>query len=105
MKKYLRLLLFWIMGDVQALGAVDVDKLQNWLFISYRDKGYSQYYTMRKKYISNLMASGLSWNDYLICLGRIQELRSLNQNINQEVKRQKAIEEKSRKIKKKPKKV
>lgn len=99
MKKLIIKFLIKILGDnFSQLNQTDIAKLQEWLFGSYKDNGYAQYYTIRKKYIANLMSVGLSWEDYLICLGRIQELRSLNQNINQEVKRRENL--KNKKVKK-----
>jgi hypothetical protein len=82
MRNFIIKLLF---RDAFHLEGVDEKKLKAWLFDSYENKGYSQYYTMRKKFIGNLMGNGLSWVDYLICLGRLQELRSLNENIKKEV--------------------
>ena len=100
MKKYIIKILIKLLGDnFSQLNQTDIPKLQEWLFDAYKNNGYAQYYTLRKKYISNLMSVGLSWEDYLICLGRIQELRSLNQNINQEVKRRENL--KNKKVKKK----
>lgn len=64
----------------------DKKKMQEWLYISFKDHGFAQYYTMRKKLIINQLASGLEREDYLIYLGRIQELKALSLNINMEGK-------------------
>ena len=94
MRNFLLKLLF---RDSFHLEGVDEKKLKAWLYNSYENNGYAQYYTMRKKFVGNLMGNGLSWEDYLICLGRLQELRALNENIKKEV----AIIKKKEKLNKK----
>lgn len=61
-------------------------KMKDWFFESKANRGYASYYTLRKKTITNLMGNGITWNDYLICVGRLQELRALNENIDKEFK-------------------
>ena len=92
-----KLLLKLFFKDTLEIERIDNAKLKDWLYVSYENRGYSQYYTMRKKFISNLMGNGLSWEDYLICLGRLQELRALNDNITKEVNIRKQKEKKEKK--------
>lgn len=97
MRKFIgKLLMRLFFADMFRLESVDEKKLSDWLFLAYADRGYAQYHTMRKKYIANLMGNGLSREDYLICLGRLQELRALSDNVLKEFNRRKALEEKKK---------
>ena len=88
MKKILIKILLKIIGeDPFSVEAVDLKIMQNWLFDSYKNNGYKQYYTRRKKYILNELGVGMEQKDYWKKIGRIEELKALNENINTEVER------------------
>lgn len=88
MKKILIKILLKIIGeDPFSVEAVDLKIMQNWLFDSYKNNGYKQYYTLRKKYILNELGVGMEQKDYWKKIGRIEELKALNENINTEVER------------------
>jgi len=63
--------------------------MQEWLFKSYKDEGFTHYYTMRKKYLVNLLALGLEGKEQQKTLGRLEELKALATNINSEGKKKK----------------
>lgn len=67
----------------------DVKKMQNWLFKSYKDEGFKNYYTMRKKYLVNLLLLDLSDKERAETKGRLNELQGLSTNINSEFKKRK----------------
>jgi len=68
---------------------VDVKKMQDWLYKSYKDEGFKNYYTMRKKYLVNLLLLDLSEKDRAETRGRLNELQGLSTNINAESKKHK----------------
>jgi len=77
----------------ENLGVVDKGVLSKWLYVSYKDNGWKQYYTLRKKSLLQLLSLGME-NDkeYWQTVGRIKELQALSTNINHELKRkEKAI--------------
>ena len=71
--------------------SVDVKILQDWLFASFENDGYKQYYTLRKKFIQNELIIGMKQEDYWKRLGRIEELKALNDNITNEANRRDRI--------------
>lgn len=71
----------------ENLGLVDQGALGKWLYVSYKDNGWKQYYTLRKKSLLQLLSLGID-NDkeYWQTVGRMKELQALSSNINYEVK-------------------
>lgn len=69
------------------LGIVDRDKLNKWLYVSYKDEGWKQYYTLRKKSLLSLLSLGVEHDrEYWEIVGRMKELTALSNNISFEVK-------------------
>lgn len=82
----------------ETLSSVDQSILSKWLYISYKDNGWKQYYTLRKKTLLQMLSLGID-NDkeYWQIVGRMKELQALSVNINQEVKRREKNKIKSKK--------
>jgi hypothetical protein len=99
MKKLIIKILIKLIGD-SILGQVDlVDQsaLNKWLYVSYKDNGWKQYYTLRKRSLLNLLSLGIEKNnEYWQIVGRMKELQALSVNITDEIRRR----EKSIKVKK-----
>ena len=70
---------------------IDEKKMQDWLYRSFKDDGFKNYYTMRKKYLVNLQLMDLSDKERAKAQGRLEELKGLSTNINAEYKRRKEI--------------
>ena len=88
MKKFIIKLLLKLLGNnLYQPGQIELKKMQDWLYKAYKDEGFTHYYTMRKKYLVNLLALGLEGKDQLITLGRLEELKALGTNINTEGKK------------------
>lgn len=86
----LKKLLLKILGnDIYQPEAIDAQKMQDWLYKSYKDSGYRNYHTMRKKYLVNLLLLDLSDKDRAKNQGRLEELKGLSVNIAEEYKRRK----------------
>lgn len=82
------------------LGVVDRDKLQKWLYVSYKDDGWKQYYTLRKKSLLQLLSLGAGNDEeYWKIVGRMAELKALSNNITGEVDRRKKIKKKIEQLK------
>lgn len=76
----------------ESYGVVDKQKLDKWLYVSYKDEGWKQYYTLRKKSLLQLLSLGVENNsEYWKTVGRMQELNALSTNINAEIKRRKKV--------------
>lgn len=69
--------------------ALDEVKLKDWLFKSFRDQGFKQYYTMRKRILVNLLILENDPMKRSELQGRLNELGGLSANITQEAKRRK----------------
>ena len=54
-----KLLLRLLGNDIYQPEPIEVKKLEDWLFKCYKDPGFTSYYTMRKKYLVNLLALGI----------------------------------------------
>ena len=82
----------------ENLGVVDQTLLSKWLYTSYKDNGWKQYYTLRKKTLLQLLSLGID-NDkeYWQTVGRIKELQALGTNINSELKRREKKEKQKEK--------
>jgi len=83
----------------ENFGVVDKNKVQKWLFMSVKDDGWKNYYTLRKKSLFSLLSLGTGYNkEYWEIVGRLKELNSLSANINVELSRRKKLEKSSLKI-------
>jgi len=83
-------LLIKILGnDIYQPEEIEVKKMQDWLFKSHNDDGFKNYYTMRKKYLVNLLLLDLTDSERARTQGRLEELKGLSVNINAEYKRRK----------------
>ena len=83
----------------ENLGIVDKDKIQKLLFMSVKDDGWKNYYTLRKKSLLSLLSLGTGYNkEYWEIVGRLKELNSLSANISVELQRRKKLEKSSLKI-------
>lgn len=79
-------------------GIVDESKISKWFYISYKDDGWKNYYTLRKRNILALLSLGVDRDEeYWQLVGRMKELKSLSANINLELARRKKKEAKSKK--------
>jgi len=68
---------------------IEVKKMQDWLFRCYKDEGFKHYYSMRKKYLVNMLLLDLSEKERAKLQGRLEELKGLTTNINSEFKNRK----------------
>jgi len=84
-----KILLKLLGNDIYQPETIEVKKMQDWLFKSYQEEGFKHYYTMRKKYLVNLLLLDLSDKDRAEARGRLNELKGLSTNINSEFKRRK----------------
>ena len=85
MKQFLIKVLIKLIGEnIYSFETVDKEKMSNWLYDSYKDRGYKQYFTLRKKAITNAMTVKLDNDEYLMMVGRMSELRALHENIENE---------------------
>lgn len=81
--RYLKKILIKILGnDIYQQSFLDVEKMNKWLKMSYKDDGFKNYYTMRKKYLINKMALGIEGKEMYETLGRLDELKALSANIS-----------------------
>ena len=84
-----KLLLKLLGNDIYQPEVIEVKKMQDWLFKSYKDSGFKHYYTMRKKYLVNLLCLDLKDSERYKAQGRLEELKGLSINIGTEYKRRK----------------
>lgn len=83
---------------LSQFGFVDKDKIKRWLFVSYRDGGWINYYTLRKKTLLQLLSLGSGDDkEYWKIIGRIEELKSLSANIKKEQERREKMKVKKEK--------
>lgn len=68
---------------------IDEKKLKDWLFKSYKDSGFKQYYTMRKRVIVNLLILEDDPVKRAKLQGRLEELGGLSASLKAEVERRK----------------
>lgn len=79
----------------EAYGLVDKSKLEKWLYVSYKDDGWKNYYTLRKKSLLGLLSLGTGYNnEYWEIVGRLKELQSLSANITKEKERREKLNKK-----------
>ena len=89
-----------ILLKIALRGFVKIEKgvnnlaIGNWLYNSYKDKGFAHYNTVRKKMINELLSTGLEQKEYWISIGRLKELQSLGLNIKEEFNRRSRKEKK-----------
>lgn len=67
--------------------AIDVQKMQDWLWKAYKDEGFKHYYSMRKKYLVNLLLLDIPDKERAETRGRLSELKALSSNITAEYKK------------------
>ncbi len=84
-----KVLLKLLGNDIYQPESIDIKKMQDWLFICHKNDGFKHYYTMRKKYLVNLLLLDLSDNERAKTQGRLEELKGLSTNINSEFKKRK----------------
>jgi len=81
-------LLWRLFGDKLVFSKeLDRNSISGWLQ-DCMGKGFSGYYTIRKKAIYSQMGLGLKEKDYWKMVGRIEELKELTRNVTKERKRQ-----------------
>jgi hypothetical protein len=84
-----KILLKLLGNSIYSPEPIDSQKMQDWLFKSYKDDGFKHYYTMRKKYLMSLLALDIDGKERMKAIGRLEELKGLSANINNEFKRRK----------------
>lgn len=80
-----KLLLKLLGNSIYQSKPVDIKKMKDWLYLSYKNEGFKHYYTMRKKYLVNYLLMDLSEKQRTEARGRLLELQGLSTNINSEV--------------------
>jgi len=73
---------------------IDVQKMKDWLFKSYKEEGFKNYYTMRKKYLVNLLLLDLEDKERAKAQGKLEELAILSNNMTTVFKERKKLEDK-----------
>lgn len=76
---------------------IEVQKMKDWLFKSYKEEGFKNYYTMRKKYIVNLLLLDIEDKERYKAMGRLEELTALSNSIRTVVSERKKLENKKAK--------
>ena len=84
-----KLLLKLLGNDIYQPEPIDMKKMQAWLYASYQNDGFKNYYTTRKRYLVNLLLLDISDKERLRTQGRLEELKGLSTNINSEFLRRK----------------
>lgn len=97
MKIFKKLLLKILGNDIYQPDLLELEKMQTWLYDCYKDPGFTSYFTMRKKYLVNLLALGIEGKEQYKALGRLAELRALATNVKTEYLARKKKEEKQEK--------
>jgi len=86
-----KLLLKLLGNNIYQPEPIEVKIMQDWLFKNYGDSGWKHYYTMRKKYLVNLMLLDLTDKERAKTQGRLEELGGLSTNIASEFKSRKDV--------------
>ena len=73
---------------------IEVQKMKDWLFKSYKEEGFKNYYTMRKKSLVNLLLLDLKEKERAKAQGQLHELTVLSNNINTIVNERKKLDNK-----------
>jgi hypothetical protein len=76
---------------------IDVQKMKDWLYRSYKEEGFKQYYTMRKFNLVNLLLLDLTDKERYKAQGKLEELKMLANNIDTVVAERKKLENKKAK--------
>lgn len=93
MKRLINKILIKLLGDnIYTPEKIELEKMQSWLYKSYKDQGFTSYFTMRKKYLINLLSLGLEGKEQQRTIGRLEELRGLATNIKTEFNNKKKEE-------------
>lgn len=83
-------LLLRLLGDkIYQQEPIDEQKMKDWLFNSYKDNGFKNYYTMRKRSLVNLLILEDDKTKRAETRGRLNELQGLSANMTEEFKRRK----------------
>jgi hypothetical protein len=85
-----KLLLRILGNNIYQPEQIEIKKMKDWLFKCYKDEGFKHYYTMRKKYLVNMLLLDLTDKERLKLQGRLEELKGLSTNINTEFKNRKS---------------
>lgn len=84
-------------SEVLMIGrGADNIAIQNWLFGNFKDKGWMHYYTVRRRAIMEVIATGLQGDDYWKNIGRLEELKSLANLIKDEAARRDRLSKKTK---------
>ena len=86
-KFYIKLLLKLLGNQIYQPGQIEIKKMQDWLFKAFKDEGFTHYYTMRKKYLVNMLSLGIEGKEQYQYIGRLEELKALAGNVNSEGKK------------------
>lgn len=86
-KLYIKILLRLLGNQIYQPGQIELKKMKEWLFKAFKDEGFTHYYTMRKKYLVNMLSLGIEGKEQQKYLGRLEELKSLAGNVNSEGKK------------------
>jgi hypothetical protein len=93
-KQFLKLILWLYGGKIIGIEyGVDHQKIEEWLIYCFKQKGYMNYYTLRKKTILEGLAAGKEGPEYWKEIGRLAELRALNANIKDAIERDKKLKQ------------
>lgn len=84
-----KLLIKFLGNDIYQPEQIELKKMQDWLYKCYQDDGFKHYYTMRKKYLVNILLTDLTDRERAKAQGRLDELKGLSTNINSEFTRRK----------------
>lgn len=84
-----KILLKILGNDIYQQEPIEINKMKDWLYKSYEDSGFKNYYTMRKKRLVNLLLLDLPEKERLKTQGRLEELKALSINISSEFKERK----------------
>lgn len=73
----IKLLLKLVYNEVEVK-AVDLNRMNEWLVsLTSTESGFKDYYTVRKRNITDNMSTGLEQKEYWIMVGRLHELKYL----------------------------
>ena len=75
---------------------IEVQKMKDWLFKSYKEEGFKNYYTMRKKALVNLLILDITDKERWKAQGKLEELTILSNNIRTVVAERKKQEKKDK---------
>lgn len=82
----IKLILKLLQNRLYQQEPIDVQKMRDWLWKSFKEEGFKGYYTMRKKYLVNLQLLDLSEKERHKAQGKLEELSALRSNMETEAK-------------------